>query len=115
MADKHLPAAPQPQREILFVYELAQPFDYGDDRYTKLEIRKPDGNDVIALKYMPYEYAGEGIPTLRYDLLYSWVAKLTDNPLSFAKRIAIPDMTQIGYRLTSFLTLGSDLPTSTNL
>lgn len=115
MSEKHLPAAPQPQREILFTYDLAQPFDYGDDHITKLEIRKPDGDDVITLKYMPYEYSGEGIPTLRYDLLYAWVAKLTDNPLSFAKRIAIPDMTQIGYRLTSFLTLGSDLPVSTNL
>lgn len=115
MSDKLLPAAPQPEREILFTYDLAQPFDYGDDHITKLEIRKPDGDDVITLKYMPYEYSGEGIPTLRYDLLYAWVAKLTDNPLSFAKRIAIPDMTQIGYRLTSFLTLGSDLPVSTNL
>lgn len=115
MSDKLLPAAAQPQRELLFTYDLAQPFDYGDERFTKLKIRKPDGDDVITLKYMPYEYSGEGIPTLRYDLLYSWVAKLTDNPLSFAKRIAIPDMTQIGYRLTSFLTLGSDLPVSTNL
>ena len=108
MSEKHLPAAPQPQREILFTYELAQPFDYGDDRYTKLEIRKPDGDDVTALKYMPYELKEDGgVASLRYDLLYKWVAKLTDNPLSFAKRIAIHDMMNIGYKLSAFLVSGS--------